>query len=656
MTSIKLKPQDISNPFSDQSLMKKQTSFCLLIASIVLLTGCARMHISQGNRYYDNLGYGMAAEHYLKALELKDNLEAQIRLADCYVKTGNYVKAETWYAKVVEMPEATTEHKVQYARILMNNGKCEDAKKWANEAIRSTPGDLTAERVIKSCNMNTEFVQDSLKYAVEQMKFNSSGSDYSATFYKDGLVFVSERTPTMKRYTAEYTGRAYTDLYYSKKESNQAMWSIPELLSGDINGQFHEGPASFPQGTDMVYFTRNNLNKKKLVKDAKDVVNLKIYEAKLEGNEWKNVQPLSLNNNEYSTGHPALTSDGKTMYFISDMPGGVGGADIYVSTSQNGVWSTPVNLGEGINTPGNEMFPFLFADSILYFSSNGMPGLGGLDIYSTTLRKGEWQPVEHLSYPVNSIGDDFGYSLESAGRMGYFSSNRGNDQGIDNIYRFIRKDILIKLEGIVVDKATQKPIPIPIVELINLDSQRKERLVAGADGTFMTKIDPFSAYTIMASKDNHFGESITLSEEHRVAPDKMFIKLELEYFELEKPIVLQNIYYDFDKWNIRDDAKPELDKLVKVLKNTPNITVELGSHTDSRGTDKYNEHLSEKRAQSAVSYIVERGIHPGRIIAKGYGESRLVNNCKDDATCTEEEHQQNRRTEVKVTKADRLEQ
>ena len=620
----------------------------LFLLIIIFLGSCANMHYKEGNRFYDNLGYGKAIESYQKALARKDITDAKRKLAFSYKKLGNYKKAEEWLTRVISEPEATEEDKIAYGLLLALNGKCSEATNYLKEFLKTYPANQQANLIIESCAAQPALMADSALFTVTQLTLNSKGSDFSPLYYKNGFIFVSEGSEKEKKQISEYTGRPYLDLYYIETD-NQNNLKQPELLKGEINSKVHEGPAAISADGNMIYFTRNNYIKKKAKTSDEGVVNLKIYQAQMVEGEWKFVKPLSFTSDEFSTGHPTLSSDGKSMYFISDKPGGYGETDLYVSKLIDNNWSEPENLGLNFNTVGKEMFPYLFQDSILYFASDGKLGMGGLDIYYSKLEDGKWSAPVNVGYPVNSTADDFGYITDTTMQQGYFSSNRNSDGGIDNIFHYVKAIPLITLNGIVVDKETQEPLPGAMIELLKLNPNEKENYVTGADGTFSFQIVPKSEYKISASKENYFTISRNVDANKKDSNGHLYEKFELERIIIDKPIVLENIYYDFDKWNIRPDAAAELDKFAAFLLDNPRISVELSSHTDSRGTTNYNQTLSQKRAESAVEYLITKGVPKDRITAKGYGESMLVNKCADNVPCSAEEHQQNRRTEFKVT-------
>jgi outer membrane protein OmpA-like peptidoglycan-associated protein len=427
-------------------------------------------------------------------------------------------------------------------------------------------------------------------------------------------------------------------MYYAQG-SIEKGFSSPIGLSGDVNGAYHDGPCTFTSKGDTIYFTRDNYLKKKVKESLKDEVNLKICQAVKKDTTWKDIQDFPFNSNDFSTGHPTVSSDGNILYFVSDMPGGIGGTDIYMSKKTNGAWGIPVNLGTAINTPYNEMFPVLWKDSVLYFSSEGHYNFGGMDIFRSAKKGSAWSEGHNMGYPLNTSYDDFGIAMNDSGTAGLLSSNRNTQNTMqDNIYSFIVNDIRFTLDGITVEKATQIPLEGVKIELMNKTTNKLDFAITDKEGKFSFKLEPKSDFSVVGSKDTYFTNTEYVSTVGKKQSESMYIKLklELEKIIINKPIVLENIYYDLDKFNIRPDAAIGLDKLITIMFENPSIKIELSSHTDSRADDHYNDVLSQKRAEAAVDYIVAHGVEPTRITAKGYGERELINKCSNGVECSED--------------------
>jgi outer membrane protein OmpA-like peptidoglycan-associated protein len=457
-----------------------------------------------------------------------------------------------------------------------------------------------------------------------------------------------------------WTGNSYLHLFYAEPINIDDFYNdFKEIrLAPDLfNQKYHDGPASFNQNFTEVFINRTIVYRDKGKKDQDKIRThlLKIYNSERKNSKWTEPVPFFLNNDQYSVGHPALSRDGKVLCFVSDMKGGYGGTDIYMCRRENNKWSQPVNLGPVINTFGNEMFPFLADNGDLYFASDGHPGFGGLDIFiSHQMTDSTWLQPRNLNQPINSSYDDFSLCISKNNMNGIFSSNRPGGLGNDDLYLFRRlPEVKIVpnyyLSGYVKDKITLKPINNATVFFLDQEKNQALILKTDSNGFYKTQITPGKSYTVKAMQIGYIADCYLFTPDtiskvvERFAPRDLL----LDMLRKNRTFVLENIYYDLDKYYIRPDAQPALNKLVVIMKENP-VNIELGSHCDSRASDAYNMILSQNRAESAVHYIVSKGINPARITAKGYGESQLVNKCKNGVPCTEEEHQMNRRTEFKV--------
>jgi outer membrane protein OmpA-like peptidoglycan-associated protein len=458
---------------------------------------------------------------------------------------------------------------------------------------------------------------------------------------------------------------------------------MAEPLRKGINSRYHEGPLAFYSSYDSVVFTRNNFLNGRF-QTSKDKTNkLKIYFANTRtdaSDEWTNITEFPYNSNEYSTGHPALSTDGRSLYFASDMPGGYGGTDLYVSVFQNGRWSRPRNLGPEINTAGNEMFPFLDENNDLYFASNGHPGLGGLDIFIARSKGKDFTTPRNMGAPINSNQDDFGLIYSNDTDEGFFTSNREGGRGDDDIYRFTMKRC--KFIIVAVNARTNEIITGAKVQATDTQTGENTRVPALNDTLFSFKPGFGTAYELIAMKEG-FSEGQSLLSDSLLAQCLLYgedvsdtIRIPLEPADRlvsqttpaggggvpestgtrpryrykgdpnVKVIEVKTIYYDFDKFNIRPDAARELDKVVAIMNEYPSLKIELSSHTDTRADNLYNIRLAQRRSRSAYHYLVTRGIDPARLVVNSFGENKLVTDCPDYADCSEEEHQLNRRTEI----------
>ena len=618
----------------------------LVIALMALLFSCKSFNYRIANEYYEQFAYSKAIPKYEKVLEKEMIPIAAARLAESYRKIGNSSKAEKWYSKVVEQNDVAQEYKLAMAEVYMENGKYQEAATWFKDYIELNATDTRAKKLLFACDSIHLFFEDTTAYTVEVPTFNKvNESNFSPAFYKSGIVFLSDRpVPGKNRNKSMWTGREYLDLYFTSPVEGSDKWLEPELLQGDINGVFDEGPAVFSKDFSRVYFTRTDYKGKNLAKNEQNETILKLYSGRLDGSEWNLESALPFNDEKYSVGHPALSADGNMLFFVSDMPWGYGGTDLYSTTFSDGKWSDPVNLGSRVNTDGNEMFPFYSSDSILYFASDGHIGLGGLDIYETIWNGDYWVSPDNLQYPVNSPKDDFGYIIDSLGILGYFSSNRVSKS--DNIFSFIKHPPILVCNLFVKDASSKDPISKVSAVLINGD----DRNIISTDksGEVTVALPEKSNVEVVVQANGYFSNSIFKSTVG-IKRSKVFIDtLFLEKIPLNKAMVCTNILFDKKSTKITPQIELALDSLYIVLENNPNIQIEIISHTDSRGSYSSNLRVSRKRSDEISIYLIKKGIIPHRLISKGYGERKLLNYCRNGILCLEEDHMINNRVEIKV--------
>ena len=501
------------------------------------------------------------------------------------------------------------------------------------------------------------------RYTIENLNINNEYSNFGTTFYGDDqVVYASPRKKSyIIRNVWKGNNQPFLDLFIGDINKNGQLVNI-ENFSENINSRYHESDVAFTKDKKTVYFSRNNYLNKKLIRDSKGVGLIQLYRASVNNSgEWVNIEPMPFNNDEYQTGHPTLSADEKTLYFISDMPGSIGETDVFkAAINDDGSIGEPKNMGPIINTKGKEMFASISGNDELYFSSDGREeGLGGLDIYVSKIYKDKITPPKNLGEPMNSNKDDFSFILNYESRRGYFSSNRNGGKGDDDIYTFIQ-NIPIEFEcnqnvyGEISEKNSGNLISGASVVVYNSKGTELNRKVVGDDGKFKFEFACNELYTIVGSKEGYSTKTkefyVTEGEDLKVE-----LKLDLEIFVVKRGncvIKINPIFFDFDKSFIRHDAKIELDKVVKVMKMYPELKIEGGSHTDSRGRASYNKSLSSRRAKSTVDYIISQGINPNQIFAKGYGETQLANKCGNGVKCSDQEHQFNRRTEFKIINFD----
>lgn len=768
----------------------------------------AQSSLQQANQQYEMMAYSKAIDLYELALKgnLADStkLNTLIKLGHSYRQIRDTKNAERVYRIVTEnkntLPANQANCYLYYAQALASNGKYDEAKEAYERYNQSQQEDQRGKDFKKLYTDVSKLSKNVTSYTVEALdNINTNRAEFSPTFYKKGLVFVSARNEGLNvKRVYGWNQTAFLDLYeipdlsiINSKKTSRLGGSAPAnktdraggvyLLGADeytsptandsqtpgnyrnvngtvvtplqnaviesqnmgksINSKYHEGPVAFFKDGKKILFTRNNyLNGK--YKTSKDGINkLKLYSAENANGSWSDLKELPFNSNEYSVGHPALSKDDKLLYFVSDMPGGFGGTDLYVSKYEGGNWATPINLGPAINSSGNEMFPFVDEQGNLYFASDGHAGLGGLDIFYAKLMEGVMaKKPRNLGTPINSAKDDFGLITDGERKSGFFSSNRRQGGADDDLYRFERSGPLNPCQEVIVnviDAETKSPLANAVVVMASKNESETDVKTGqtNQNGSIRLCLDPETDFVFktsyegylensieLASKDSDITEAVKLDiplAKIKVKPKTFTLRglvttqkdrkpipgvkvllrndcddsvqeaitdvngayifevpsgcdysiealkdnlgtmgskvkggetseANITMFEKGDVIKIDNIYYDLDKSNIRSDASAELNKLVELMNKYPKMKIEFGSHTDSRSSAKYNKTLSTKRAKAAVTYIVNQGVSSKRIIAAGYGESKLVNKCKDGVNCTEEEHQQNRRTEIKI--------
>jgi len=652
--------------------------FTVLLIAFALAGTIAQAQINQADKLFNSFSFSLAIPQYLKIAQNpkdKDYNHAVIRLADCYRQVNDQLNAKAWYAKAVTLPDIESINWFYYGEALRCAQEYELAKEAYLTYSKLTPDDVRGKDYAAFCDEIPKLNAIPASFEIKNASvLNSERADFGPAFYNGGIIFVSDRRQNfMDNNKYEWTNFSYLDLFFSTPryidEFFQEM-NEPKAFTGKFNQSYHDGPASFARHDSLIYLTRTNKGKEKKDSENFRTDRLKIFWAKFDGS-WSKMEAFSLNSDNYSVGHPVLTPDGNTLYFVSDMPESLGGTDIFCCTWSGSSWGLPKNLGPEVNSAGDEMFPAICGDQ-LYFASTGFAGFGGLDLFKTSFKDGKWSKPENLGHPINSSFDDFALVLDTRSKKGFFSSNRPGGMGSDDIYACrlseIRKktpediaskkdSLLTTLTGFVKDKQTLMPLPGSTVFLLNTQTDKVDVLKADSNGRFTAVISKGIFYVAKGMENNFVSDCINFKFEisdtsssvntprdlllDRLVVDKIFTVNNMDN-------AIETIYYDFDKWFIRPDAEKELDKLVQLMKENP-VSVELGSHTDSRGSREYNLDLSQKRAESAVRYITLQGIAASRITAKGYGESELMNHCSDGVPCSEADHQDNRRTEFKVT-------
>ena len=622
--------------------MKHRTLLPVLLP-LVVLSACSTARLQRADQAYDLMQFPKAERLYERALEHKDDRRARARIADSYRRHNALPEARKHYAELDSVLHVTGDTALAYGEVLMGLGEQELASQLFLRVLDQTPENSHALDLYGSTQGYKSFYLDSGRFFVNRLTLPGIVTAFGGTIHGKGLMVAGERE--LKDPNANpWNERSYLDLYYCESKT-VVTWLPATALPGMVNGAYHEGPATVSTDGRTLYFTRSNYVQRKLLKDDRNTSHLKLFRATLDSTgEWGDLHAFAYNGEEWSTGHPALSTDGRTLYFASDRPGGFGGSDIWRCRDNGTGWSEPENLGSFVNTAGNELFPTVNGHA-LHFSSTAHTNMGGLDIFETHEQGDRWTEPVNLNAPINTSKDDFYFVLDSTAKAGYLSSDR---DGLDQIYSFSLYEPLFYLEGIVMDEE-DRLLPNTEVVLSDIGTGEDNSMLTGPDGKFEFKLKANSDYNVRSSHKDMLTSTINVSTKGLTRSDTLHVNMQLTTVKIGQAIAINNIYYDYDKWDIRLDAALELDKLIKIFTDNPNMSFELGSHTDSRGGDLYNLVLSDARAISAVNYLIRHGVDPMRIVDKGYGEEVLVNSCGSGVKCTEEDHQANRRTEFKVT-------
>ncbi len=596
----------------------------------------------KADQLFERYEYVQAAQEYI-ALTKNGNADTYVskQLGDCYYNMYNTTEAEKWYAKAVETKQ-DDETYYRYAQMLKSNGKYAEANSQMKVFSTMMPNDQRAVEFSKNPDYLPQLIANEKRFDIGKIAINSEKSDFGAALYGDVLYFASARNETNKIYG--WNNEPFLDIYQSNYNVD-GTYSIPIPVE-ELNSKFHEGPVSITKDGNVIYFSSESFKDKLFQKDkAKNLKfgQVNLYKANKVNGKWGTIIPLPFNSKNFSTGNPSIDKEGKNLYFASNMPGSIGGTDIWkVKVDSNGTYGTPENLGNKINTVGDENFPFISDDNILYFSSNGLTGFGGFDVFSVDLNSSE-EP-SNLGNPVNTEKDDFAFTYNKEKKIGYVSSNRS---GVDHIYSAIpvcKAQILTVVKVMKTGQLLSNARVVIVDEMGNtLDTK-----ITNEKGEASYKVDCQKPYGIEVYKDGFVSKSFPVAKikEGQVIIDAAINPIEVIVTETE--IILNPIYFEFNKSNITKQGAAELDKLVYVMSQNDKLIIFIKSHTDSRGSDVYNLDLSDKRAKSTIQYIISKGISPDKISGKGYGKSEPKVNCQDN--CTDEEHAMNRRSEFMIIK------
>lgn len=652
--------------------MKQIRYYQIIIAfCCLLLISCGiDKNLKKGEKFLSLGEYYDAADQFKQAYtktppkERENRGKLALKMARCYNKINSTPKAVNAYRNAIRYNQASLDDRLAYARLLLKNGEYKQAEKEFRILVDSMPDNILAQNGLKSAQMAPGWKKAGSRYQVKKMDvFTSRRADYSPMLLGDEyeqLYFTSTRNDAQGDELSGITGTKAGDIFYSEKD-DKGKWSRPEAIATGLNTDYDEGSCCFtPDGKEM-YLTQ-------CVTDPASPRFAQIVTSSRSDAAWGKVQKLEITQDTLSTyAHPAISPDGEWLYFVSDMPGGMGGYDIWrVRITPSGLGGVE-NLGAPINTPGDEMFPTFRPNGDLYFSSNGHIGMGGLDIYIARIdEKTQQYKIEHPGYPLNSEADDFGMTFEGPHNRGFFSSNRKDGRGYDHIYSFNNPEIVTTMKGWVYEKDGYE-LPAAQVMVVGNDGTYR-KLPVKSDGSFTLPIHPEVDYLVMASCKGFLNHK----EELRIdsAKESKEYVLQFPLASISAPVLIDNIFYDFDKATLTPASTQALDKLVALLKENFHVTIELSAHCDYKGNSEYNKRLSQRRAQSVVDYLIAHGIEKDRLTPVGYGKERpktirrkLTEKypwLKEDDVLTQDfilkqtrEHQEicnqlNRRTEFKV--------
>ena len=638
--------------------MKIKNFFYSTVLLVIAVQAYGQKDVANGDKKYDNYSYIDAIATYERVAEkgYKDEKMFQ-KLGNAFYFNAELIKAERWYTELFAMnQEQEPEYFYRYSQSLKAVGNYTKANEMLEEFNKRLGYDQRGQLYVAQRNYQEEIKANSGRYEMADAGVNSEYSDYGSALLNGNLVFASARdTGGVSKKIFKWTNKSFTNLYSAAIMPAGEMGK-PERFSKKINSKFNESTPVFTQDGQTMYFTRNNFLDGKRRKDSKNITLLKLYKATLEEGSWVNVTELPFNSDEYSIAHPALSTDGQTLYFASDMPGTLGQSDLFfVKINNDGTYSAPQNLGKAINTEGRETFPFISADNELYFASDGRPGLGGLDIFVSKINDdASYGDVQNVGAPINGGQDDFAMMIDSKNHNGFFTSNRNGGNGYDDIYRFteIRKlNCEQTLTGDINDSETLTFLGGTKVTLLDSQFKLVKEIIADANGKYAFEVECGKTYYVRAEKESYETKEAKASIAKTAGKTEVSLQLVKRIkpiavgTDLAKTLDIPIIYFDLDKSVIRKDAAFELEKVLAAMQQYPKMKIDVRSHTDSRQTHEYNAKLSDKRAKATIAWLIKNGIDTTRLTGKGYGETQLVNHCADGVKCTGAEHQANRRSE-----------
>jgi len=662
----------------------KNLVYTFLLLCFYLNVNAQKANLKDADKKYDNYAYADAIKAY-ENLVKKGSQDEKVfqRLGNSYYFTGDLTQALRCYETLFVLNgNQEADYYYKYAECLKSTGNYIKSDEVLEKFIQKAPSDNRAVLIKKNRTYLEDIKANSGRYEIADAGINSEGSEYGSAILDNKLIFAASRdTGSIVKKNFKWTNKSVSALYFVELMPDGSIGKQKLFRKKEKSSSFNESTPVFTKDGKTMYFTRNNFINGKKGQSENRITLLKLYSASLIGEEWKNIQELPFNSDQHSVAHPALSVDEKTLYFASDMPGTLGQSDLFkVSINADGTFGKPENLGAEINTEGRESFPFISEDNELYFASDGRPGLGGLDVFVSKIN-GElsYDEVQNLGEPINSRKDDFAFIINSKNRNGFFSSNRDNGHGLDDVYRFTELRRLVceqELSGTITDAETGEVVSDVRVMLFDEARQTAVEVLSDKKGNYaFSKVKCGKKYFIKTAKEDYEIKEATLTL--KKASGKTTFSLAIE--KKAKPMLAKAIqvktikinavtvkpiavgtdlakllkipmnFFDLGKATIKKTSEPQLQKVVNILKEYPTLQLDIRSHTDSRQSSASNMILSEKRAESTKNWLIKKGIDGNRLTSKGFGETQLVNKCADGVKCTEQQHQQNRRSEFIIT-------
>jgi peptidoglycan-associated lipoprotein len=600
--------------------MGMNVRLALLLLLVVLLSGCGAAKYGRDAMLSHDIGeYYRAIEKYRKASKKEKDREKRkqyaFNIGECYRYIGDYDRAEIYYKFAIRRGFADNIVLLRHADMLRATQQYEEAIETYRTYLDSVPGNERALAGLESISKTQEWVANPTRHIINPIKeLNSRASDYSPVFVAgrdNEIIFTSTRKAATGKRESMITGQSYADLFRATFSVQRQKWEEPKLVDENliVDTEDEEGAGTLSSTGERMIFTRCRY-------DKSQALGAELFESSQSRGSWADPIKVQVVGDSIIAAHPALNADETGLYFVSDMPGGYGGKDIWYAEKDGGKYTKPVNLGEAINTPGDEMFPYVRDNGELYFSSNYHIGMGGFDIFIATKdEEGNWK-IENMGSPMNSPGDDFGIGFVTGENRGMFSSNRKGSKG-DDIYSFVVPPKIYSVEGEVFNKETNSKLNGVTIRIIGTDGTNLK--MRTKNGKFKMKLKPETEYIFAAFKDGYLRDKATANTIGMT--DSKDFRFDMYLTPTDAPIKVENINYEFGSWELKPESKIALDTVVRILVLNPTITIELMAHTDYVGSDKFNFDLSQKRAQSVVDYLIEKGINPQRLVAKGYGET-----------------------------------